>query len=87
SINTCIIVVEKNVNGETILVGALADSVQEVLEIEPDQIEAAPRMGVGARSDFIMGMGKRGEEFLMILDLDKVFCFGDTSGNHCDPAR
>lgn len=81
SISTCIIVVEIVVEGETNLLGALADSVQEVLEIEPEQIEAAPRIGVDARSDFIKGMGKRGDQFIMILDVDKVFCFGETPWN------
>ena len=71
--NTCIIVLEINSDDETIILGALADSVQEVYELEPDQIEPAPKFGTKFKAEFLRGMGKRDEKFLMILDIDKVF--------------
>jgi purine-binding chemotaxis protein CheW len=58
---------------ETIVLGALADSVQEVIEMEPEQIEAAPHIGTRLNTDFIKGMGKHDGRFIMILDIDKVF--------------
>ena len=73
SINTCIIVAEVEMEGETILLGALADSVQEVNEMEPGQIEAVPHIGKRLNTDFIKGMGKQDNHFVMILDIDKVF--------------
>jgi purine-binding chemotaxis protein CheW len=73
SINTCIIVLEINFEGETTILGALADSVQEVIELEPDQIEPAPKIGTQLRTEFIKGIGKRDNEFIMILDIDRVF--------------
>ena len=73
SVNTCIIVAEVGMDGETILLGALADSVQEVNEMEPGQIEAAPHIGTHLNTDFIKGMGKQDGNFVMILDIDKVF--------------
>ena len=73
TVNTCIIVVEVNLNGETIVLGVLADSVQEVLDLEPQQIEPAPKIGTKLRTEFIRGMGKRDEQFIIILDIDKVF--------------
>lgn len=73
TINTCIIVAEVGMDGETILLGALADSVQEVNEMEPAQIEAAPHIGTKLSTDFIKGMGKQDNHFVMILDIDKVF--------------
>lgn len=73
TINTCIIVAEVDMEGETILLGALADSVQEVNEMEPEQIESAPHIGTKLNTDFIKGMGKRDGNFIMILDIDKVF--------------
>jgi purine-binding chemotaxis protein CheW len=73
TINTCIIVAEVDMEGETILLGALADSVQEVNDMEPDQIEAAPHIGTRLNTDFIKGMGKKEGNFVMILDIDKVF--------------
>jgi len=73
TINTCIIVVEVRMEDETIVLGALADSVQEVVELEPEQIEAAPHIGTRLNTDFIRGMGKLDNRFIMILDIDKVF--------------
>ena len=75
--NTCIIIVEVKVDGETVILGVLADSVQEVMDLENDQIEPAPRIGTHLKTEFIKGMGKRNDQFLMILDIDKVFSFNE----------
>ena len=77
TVNTCIIVVEVNLDGETIVLGALADSVQEVMEMEPDKIEPAPHLGTKLNTEFIKGMGKLDNDFVMILDIDKVFASDD----------
>lgn len=71
--NTCIVVVEVVLDGESTVIGALADSVEEVIDLEPDQIQPAPRIGNSIRTDFIKGMGKRESQFIMILDIDRVF--------------
>jgi purine-binding chemotaxis protein CheW len=71
--DTCIIVVEVQVDGEVIVVGALADAVREVLEIRSDQIEPAPRLGTRLKTEFISGMGKVDEQFLILLNIDRVF--------------
>jgi len=73
TINTCIIVVEVTLDGDTTILGALADSVQEVVEMEPEQIEPAPHIGTRLNTEFIKGMGKYEEHFVMILDIDRVF--------------
>lgn len=73
TVNTCIIVVEVQMDGEVIVLGALADSVQEVIEMEPEQIAAAPTIGTRLNTDFIKGMGKMDGRFVMILDIDKLF--------------
>ncbi|MGE3550753.1 MAG: chemotaxis protein CheW [Geobacter sp.] len=73
TINTCIIVVEVTLEGDTTVLGALADSVQEVVEMEPEHIEPAPHIGTRLNTNFIKGMGKHEGEFVMILDIDKVF--------------
>jgi len=73
TVNTCIIIVEIKLDEETTVLGALADSVQEVLDLEPDQIEPAPRIGTRLSTEFIRGMGKRDEQFIIILDIDRVF--------------
>lgn len=73
TINTCIIVVEVLLDGDIIILGALADSVQEVVDMEPDHIEPAPQLGISLNSAFIKGMGKFDGRFVMILNVDKVF--------------
>jgi purine-binding chemotaxis protein CheW len=73
TVNTCIIVVEITLGEETTILGTLADSVQEVFDLEPDQIEPAPRIGTRLNTDFLKGMGKHNDSFIMILDIDKVF--------------
>ncbi len=73
TVNTCVIITEVDVDGETTVLGAMADSVQEVLDLEPGQIEPPTRIGTKLNTDFIKGMGKRDEQFIMILDIDKVF--------------
>jgi purine-binding chemotaxis protein CheW len=73
TVNTCIIVAEVFSNEETTILGALVDSVQEVFDLEPDHIEPAPKIGTGFKTEFIKGMGKRDEQFIIILDIDKVF--------------
>ena len=73
TVNTCIIVVEVELDGENTVIGALADSVQEVIEMEPSQIEEAPHIGTHLKAEFIRGMGRHDARFVMILDIDKVF--------------
>lgn len=73
TINTCVVIVEITIEGEDLLLGALADSVQEVFELDAEQIEPPPNIGTRLRSEFIRGMGKRDELFLIILNLEKIF--------------
>jgi len=79
TVNTCIIVLEVTIENETTIVGALADSVQEVVELDPSQIEPPPRIGMKLNIDFIKGMGKLNDEFVIILDTDKIFTFTEGS--------
>jgi len=73
TIDTCIIVAEVQLDGDAVILGALADSVQEVVDMEPDQIEPAPHIGTQLNAAFIKGMGKCDGKFVMILDIDMVF--------------
>ena len=80
TVSTCIIVVEVCLDGERAIMGALADSVEEVIDLEPDQIQPPPTIGTSIRTDFIRGMGKRDTRFLMILDIDRVFSADQLAG-------
>jgi purine-binding chemotaxis protein CheW len=73
TVDTCVIITEVNVDGEPTILGALADSVQEVMDLEADNIEPAPKIGTGLNTAFIRGMGIHGDRFIIILDIDKIF--------------
>jgi len=73
TVNTCIIVEEITVGEETVVLGTLADSVQEVFELEGAQIEPAPRIGTRLNTEFLKGMVKHGDGFIMVLDIDRLF--------------
>ncbi len=72
TINTCIIIVEVSFDGESTVMGALADSVREVIELTENMIEEPPRMGTTIKTEFIRGMGKQDDEFVIILDINKI---------------
>jgi purine-binding chemotaxis protein CheW len=73
TVNTCIIITEVTVDNDRMILGALADSVQEVLDLDPDSIAPAPRIGTKLRTDFIKGMGRQHDRFVILLDIDKAF--------------
>ncbi len=73
TVHTRIIVLELELDGETTVVGGVADSVHEVIELEPGQINPPPRIAMRWRTELINGMGRRGDEFLIILDINRVF--------------
>lgn len=73
SLDTRIVVMEVSLDDEITVLGALADSVHEVVELEPANIERPPRIGNRWRTEFIKGIGKRDEQFIIILDIDRVF--------------
>jgi len=94
TLDTRIIVMQLELSEDTTVIGAIADAVHEVMEIEPDQIEPPPKIGGRWRTEFINGIGKRNEEFIIILDVDRVFSAdelalieGQESGAELAPAE
>ena len=75
--DTCIIVLEVRIDDDTLVVGAQADAVREVLEISQEQVEPPPRLGTRLKTEFIRGLGKVNEQFIILLNIDRVFN-GDT---------
>ena len=73
TVNTCIIITEVNFEDDQTIFGILSDSVREVYEMDEGQIEPPPNMGTAIRKDFIVGMGRSDEVFIIILDINKVF--------------
>lgn len=71
--DTAIIVTELEREGEAIPVGILVDSANEVVTLEPEQLEPAPKMGVFIDNNYILGMGKVDGAFIVLLNIDKIF--------------
>jgi len=69
---TCIIVVELTNNDQHHVLGLLADAVSEVIEMDDENIEDAPSFGANIRAEFIQGIAKQGEEFVVLLDANNA---------------
>lgn len=77
--NTCILVLDIDMGGDSVHVGALVDSVQEVIEIDEASIQPPPSIGSKYKSEFIEGMAKINEEFIMLLNMDLIFSTDELS--------
>lgn len=73
TVDTSIIVLNIEKDGEDVLLGILVDAVKEVLEFKTDEIAPAPSIGTKYDSNFIQGMWRIEDSFIMVLDIDKVF--------------
>jgi len=69
---SCIVITEVSYNGDNLTMGVMADSVSQVLDFLDGDIEATPPFGTRVRLEFLLGMGKIGKKFCLILDIDKV---------------
>lgn len=74
---TCIVIVEVNINDNRTVMGVVADSVSQVISMVDDNILPPPAFGTRVRIDFLRGMGKAGDKFVLVLDIDKVLSAED----------
>ncbi|OFX77532.1 MAG: hypothetical protein A2X12_10825 [Bacteroidetes bacterium GWE2_29_8] len=78
TVRTVIIVLDLFIKNKKVIIGAVADSVKEVLEITEAQIKDAPEIGSNYNTEFIKGMIKSSDDkFIMLLDIDAVFASED----------
>jgi purine-binding chemotaxis protein CheW len=73
TVNTRIVVLELELDGEPAVVGGLADSVHEVLELDRGEIREPPRIAMRWRADMIEGLAKKADQFIIVLDIARVF--------------
>ena len=71
--NTCIVVFVFELDGQVVSSGIIVDSVEKVLVFEPDQIKSAPTAGKGFNNEYINGITTFNDEFVIILNLEKIF--------------
>ncbi len=69
---SCVVVLEVSVDGEPLLLGALVDAVEEVLDFSAEDLEPAPAFGTAVRLEYLQGLGKRGKHFVLLLEIDRV---------------
>lgn len=77
SVHTRIVVMEVMLDGELTVIGGIADSVHEVIELDSDQINPPPRIALRWRTELIDGMGRRGDDFIILLNIEAMFSLED----------
>ena len=73
SIESRIVVLELSHEGGETVVGVLTDSVHDVIEIDSEHIDSTPQMGARWRTEYIRGIGRYRDQFILLLDIDRVF--------------
>lgn len=69
---TCIVIVEVDLDGERTTMGIVADSVSQVVDVLPQDVEPPPAFGARVPTEHLVGMGRMGKKFMLILDVDRV---------------
>ena len=72
TVDTCIIITEMRHQDRSSVVGVQVDSVREVIEMQDEHVERPPSMGAGIDTAFLKGIGRRDEDFVLILDTDRI---------------
>jgi purine-binding chemotaxis protein CheW len=68
---TCIVILEVECEGATVM-GVMADSVRQVIDLKPEEIEVPPSFGTRVKVDYLLGMARSGKKFCLLLDTEKI---------------
>jgi purine-binding chemotaxis protein CheW len=71
--NQAIIVIETEIDGEPVVIGCLTDQPKDVVELSPEMVEDPPKIGSKLNSEFIIGLAKKDDQFIIVLDINKIF--------------
>ena len=77
TIDTRVVIVEVEHDGEQVVLGMLVDAVMTVFDLTKADMSQAPELGTGIDHSFIKGIGKRGEDFVILLDHQKLLSYGE----------
>src|SRR5208282_6031913 len=69
---SCIVITEVSYDGDKLTMGIMADSVSQVVDFTESEVEAPPPFGTRLKIEYLLGMGRMGKKFCLILDIDKV---------------
>ena len=75
----CIVILELAQGEDTAELGVMVDNVSEVLSIGESEIEPAPAFGTDLRSEFIAGVAKVADRFVILLDVNHVLSVEELS--------
>jgi len=79
---TCTVVVETEYEGQQTITGVMADAVSQVVELKPEDVEPVPTFGTNIRVEYLLGMGKAGRKFVLLLDIDRVLASSEILAVH-----
>jgi purine-binding chemotaxis protein CheW len=68
-----IVVLDLSKDNDIYRVGAIVDKVKDVIIINDDEIKPVPTMSKDFNADFLTGIVKRESDFIMLIDVEKVF--------------
>ena len=77
---SAIVVVEIRENSHKIPMGVIIDSVKAVVEISEDKIDATPDIGSRIRPEYLDGIGKVDNEFVILLNIDAILNIEELAG-------
>ena len=69
TIDTRVVVIEVDLDGDLTTIGLLAEKVHEVTSIMPTEMEETPKIGMVWRHEYISCIAKRDDDFVVILDI------------------
>jgi purine-binding chemotaxis protein CheW len=90
---TCIVIVEAELDGDRTVMGVIADAVSQVVDLPPGDIEPPPSFGTRVRVEHLVGLGRMGRKFALILDIDRLLsarelvAAADMAATDADAAR
>jgi purine-binding chemotaxis protein CheW len=76
---SCVVVVEIVLDGERTVMGLLADAVSQVIDLPAAEIEPPPPFGTRIRVECLLGMGRAGKKFVLLLDIDRLLSTDDVA--------
>lgn len=76
---TCVVIVEVENAGEKTVMGVIADAISQVVDLPAEAIEPPPNFGTKVNLDYLIGMGRNNNKFLLVLDIDKVLSLAELS--------
>lgn len=74
---TCVIIFDVGAEGDKVELGLLVDAVSEVIDIAASAIEPPPQFGATIQREFMRGLGKVGDEFIVILEPERALNIDD----------